>query len=315
MRRHWIKLWSSWYSSPSHEFLPPEPLHTGPRLLLIADKDPDWRETGRGRLLHPSGRFLRARELAVTLRWPLEIMETVLAELVACGTLEREADGWTFPNYRDFQVDPRSVKRAERRVKSMSADNDADTPPDSPPDKCWDTRADKWADKGADNPPDCPPPEGQKTDDRRQKTERTEGGTRACATPAPPAPHEAIERERADVFAAMRAALPLFGAYGNRLEHAVERCIEGRHDPGAGTCEPDEAARCVAAFESDTATRHCRLVDLFSRRSWPETQRRYLGRTVEPPSAPGTVRGYSPVEGDEEHRRAWREFTGGSDAA
>lgn len=141
--------------------------------------------------------------------------------------------------------------------------------------------------------------------------ERGDARARAPDPPHPPdPPHVAIDRERGEIHAAMAAAIPLFGAYGNRLDYAVERCLEGRHDPGAGTCEPEEARRCVEGYQGDTAGHHCRLVDLFSRVNWPETQRRYLGRTIVVGVLGAGGRGYMPVAGDHEHQERWREFTG-----
>ncbi len=116
-RRFWVKVQMNWYTTPSHEFLSPIALHTGPKLLCLADLDPDWRASGRGRLLNPvTKRPMTVDEIALAARWDVESMVDILDQLLACGTLERdeEAGCYTFPNYRKWQEDRTTTWRRDK---------------------------------------------------------------------------------------------------------------------------------------------------------------------------------------------------------
>ncbi len=116
-RRFWVKVQMNWYTTPSHEFLSPIALHTGPKLLCLADLDPDWRASGRGRLLNPvTKRPMTVDEIARAARWDVESMVDVLDQLLACGTLERDEETgcYTFPNYRKWQEDRTTTWRRDK---------------------------------------------------------------------------------------------------------------------------------------------------------------------------------------------------------
>jgi len=70
---------------------------------------------------------------------------------------------------------------------------------------------------------------------------------------------------------------------GWALDYAVERCEQGRADPVLGSCEPADAAKCLAGAVKHAlaGALHCKVFEIFSNRNWPETQRRYLGRATE----------------------------------
>jgi hypothetical protein len=121
-RRTWIKVHHDWWTSPNHIGLGADVLGVGVFLLMLADGDPEWRETGRARLVDGQGLALSCQRLAKLGQVRGRKMASVCQKLVSVGTLELDpATGvYSFPNYRDFQENSAAARMRKHRAKSVT---------------------------------------------------------------------------------------------------------------------------------------------------------------------------------------------------
>ncbi len=127
-RRDWIKVRSSWWTTPSHADLSGDTLAFGVGLMWLADMDPEWQNTGFARLVDGAGKPLSVRKIGLRLRQDRRKVRRMLSELVESYTLTYDADSdcYIFPNYRDHQEsrDAR-YKRECRQSTPLSVDSSA----------------------------------------------------------------------------------------------------------------------------------------------------------------------------------------------
>ncbi len=115
-RRDWIRLRSAWWTDPDHSGLSFGAKAFGPFLFWIADGDPTWRVTGRGRLLGASGAALGLQHVCSMAGARLREVRRWVGELVDVGTLRIDDSGaYYFPNYRKHQEDPSASRKRRQR--------------------------------------------------------------------------------------------------------------------------------------------------------------------------------------------------------
>jgi hypothetical protein len=123
-RRDWIKVRKDWWESPSHRLISPGARFFGVFLLYLADSDPEWRETGIGRIVGPTGVALGSEDVARLAGVRSRDGRRWVQELIDCGTLHIDDTGCMFfPNYREHQENrsARSMRRARKSVHSEHA--------------------------------------------------------------------------------------------------------------------------------------------------------------------------------------------------
>jgi hypothetical protein len=116
-RRKWIKVHESWWTTPNHASVKSDTLGFGIHLMMLADSDPDWRETGSARLLNGRKRPLSLAELSSICRVDPRKCKRMLIELIECGTVDlcEETGCYIFPNYREYQEDSSAKRHRKRR--------------------------------------------------------------------------------------------------------------------------------------------------------------------------------------------------------
>ena len=118
-RRLWVKLWSTWYTTPSHLGVGAMALHVGETLMTLVlwepGRDDAWAEFETGAPLPIDAIASRAQ---VTARQANQS----LAKLQERGTVSRRPDGaWGFLRYGPAQESAdASRKRAARKVRGQS---------------------------------------------------------------------------------------------------------------------------------------------------------------------------------------------------
>lgn len=116
-RLPWVKLWASWYTSPSHRWLSVEARFiVGPALLTLANGPQ------RGWLLKPSGVPLERNEIAQEFKLSNELVQRAVDELIAVGTMALREDGALgfprFMRYQEHNSTPRKAKQRQRERDS-----------------------------------------------------------------------------------------------------------------------------------------------------------------------------------------------------
>lgn len=123
-RRDWIKVRKDWWESPSHRLISPGARFFGVYLLYLADSDPDWRESGCARLVGPSGVALGPDDVSRMAGVRSRDGRRMVAELISCGTLDVDSEGFIFfPNYREHQEN-RSSRYKRKVTKSDEIHSD-----------------------------------------------------------------------------------------------------------------------------------------------------------------------------------------------
>ncbi len=149
-RRDWIKVRKDWWESPSHRLISPGARYFGVYLLYLADSDPEWRETGVGRLLAPDGSPLCSHDVARMSGSSSRNVARWISELKRVGTLdESDCGALSFPTYRNHQENRSSKYRrgsdgdaviqhdyskdaAEKKKQKQSAEGEVDNTPQPP---------------------------------------------------------------------------------------------------------------------------------------------------------------------------------------
>lgn len=149
-RRDWIKVRKDWWESPSHRLISPGARYFGVFLLYLADSDPEWRDTGVGRLLAPDMSPLCSQDVATLSGSSLRNVRRWIEELKRVGTLSEFDDGTLcFASYRDHQENRNtkykraalanaerqhesSTKAAEKKRQKEEGEEEADNTPQPP---------------------------------------------------------------------------------------------------------------------------------------------------------------------------------------
>jgi hypothetical protein len=119
-RRDWIRVRVRWYTDPDHATLSGDALHLGPFLMMLADADPHWRETGKAHIRGPDGSALGVNQLSTLAKWTPNRTKKAIDSLVKVRTLCHDADGgYFFPNYRKHQEDPSASRKRRQRSRPV----------------------------------------------------------------------------------------------------------------------------------------------------------------------------------------------------
>jgi hypothetical protein len=124
-RRLWVKLWATWYTTPSHIGVGAMALHVGAMLMTLVlwepGRDDAWAEFETGAPMPIDAIADRAQTTA-------KIAEQALLKLQERGTVSRRPDGaWGFELYGPSQE---SADAARKRKARKSAGQSEDCPPD-----------------------------------------------------------------------------------------------------------------------------------------------------------------------------------------
>lgn len=114
--RAWVKLWTSWYTSASHDDVSADALSIGPVLMTYMrwapGVDEAWAEKENGKPISTAAIARRAK-------WPETRARKALLELVDAGTVALRVDGtWGFPKYGFAQESADAARK--RKVRGHS---------------------------------------------------------------------------------------------------------------------------------------------------------------------------------------------------
>jgi hypothetical protein len=120
--RPWVKVWQTWWTSPSHVDLDLTTLAIGLRVMSLTGASPD--QEGESRYcLRADGAGLSLTALARECRCTVGKLSMAIDELVAVGTMLRRADGAIgFVKWDEYQLSPRALRDRRKSAAECAAD-------------------------------------------------------------------------------------------------------------------------------------------------------------------------------------------------
>jgi hypothetical protein len=151
--RPWVKIWQTWWTTPSHADMTIETLGIGARIMSLVGAAPDQPGPERW-CLRPDGQPLSINALARECRVSAAKLKRAVAEFEAAGTMTRRDDGAIgFPRWDEYQLSPSALRM--RRHRGSHTERHSDAQCDARSDgSCDDKRTE---DRGqSKNPPKAP---------------------------------------------------------------------------------------------------------------------------------------------------------------
>lgn len=116
LKAKWMKVYLSWFFSPSHRSFGPREHAVGLFSMAIANSR-GRREDGSGWVVTALGDAMSATEIARELNMTIDEVEGSLRLLIGVGTMVRlECGVLVFPQLRKWQEDPSAERQRKRRV-------------------------------------------------------------------------------------------------------------------------------------------------------------------------------------------------------